>query len=393
MKKPLLLLILTLFLYSCSDDAVLPDFQGDYLVEYELVETISRAEVLSELSDTELNVPGLSSLLRFDVELIRITYNTVGVNGEAVVASGALFRPVTNAALPILSFQRGTLNDASEAPSLFQSVYSGLGGFFAATGYVVAMPDFLGYGISAHIEHPYIHRQSLATATRDMIRASREYFKANRLSDPLDKLFITGYSQGGYASLATIKLLEEQHAGEFKITAATAGGGPYNVTASVKQLLATNMIHDDINTFIWMIDVFNKTYPQLNRPYTYYYNEPWATRIAQQGVFAEVEKNPSLLLTPEFINGVINGSDQAFLQVMADNDIFSWKPKVPLQLYHGTADERVPYLNALTAYQSMTALNANKVELIPIQNGLHLDSFFDYLTGTFSFFMPLYLAN
>ena len=377
-----------LILWACSDEVDKPPYDPEYIVEYQVVKTITRNQVLSMMTQAGMDVPGLSFLVRFDVEAISVVYRTTGTDGGEVLASGALFRPKSDFAFPLLSFQRGTLYEKAEAPSLFQSVYSELGGFFAATGYIVSMPDFIGYGISEDSFHPYIHKSSLATSTRDMLRASREYFKVEEITEPSEKVFLTGYSQGGYATLAAMQLMESQHANEFSIQAVTAGSGPYNVSASVSHLLQSNDSFEHIRTFVWMLDAFNHVYPGLQRPLTYYFNEPWATMIEQEGVFAEVENNPSMLLTESFRQGVLGQTDQAFLQVLADNDVYNWRPLKPLQLYHGTADEHVPFLNSQTAYDSMRSMQAASVSLIPVQNGTHLSTFFDYLRGTFSFFMP-----
>lgn len=392
--KIIFISLIAVLLFACSGEEIeKPPFEPDYLHEATLVKTISKNQIIASLAAAGMNTPGLSLYIRFDVEAVRIVYHTTGTGGEPVLASGVLFRPATDLSFPLLSFQHGAIEDPQEAPSLLQSIYSDLGAMFAATGFVVSMPDYLGYGASAAMEHTFIHRNDLATATRDMIRASTEYFLQQDITGPSGKLFISGYSQGGYATLATLKLLEEEHSEEFNVTAATAGAGPYNVTASVKQLLASDDNYEDINTFIRMLDALNKAYPELRRPYTFFYNEPWATVISSEGVFAQVEKNPHLLFTEDFIAGIVNNTDTEFLDILADNDIFSWKPNTPLQLYHGDADERVPFMNAETAFQAMNDLHAARVELVTIVNGNHLSAFPDYMIGTFVFFFPFLTAN
>ena len=44
---------------------------------------------------------------------------------------------------------------------------------FAAFGYVVCAPDFVGLGDSPGV-HPYVHAKTEASAAIDMLRAARE---------------------------------------------------------------------------------------------------------------------------------------------------------------------------------------------------------------------------
>lgn len=75
--------------------------------------------------------------------------------------------------------------------------------------------------------------------------------------------------------------------------------------------------------------------------------------------------------------------------VLADNDIYDWRPAIPLQLYHGTDDMLVTYMNAVTTLEAMNQAGAVNVELFTVEGGTHLSTFWDYLFGTFSFFLPL----
>jgi hypothetical protein len=157
-------------------------------------------------------------------------------------------------------------------------------------------------------------------------------------------------------------------------------------------MLSLNQELEGINTYMWVIDTYNRIYPTLNRPTSFYYNEPWASMIDDGGVFTPVEMNPTLLFTEEFREGILNGTDQALMNVLADNDIYNWRPDVPLQLYHGTDDKLVSYMNAVTAWEAMTEAGASKLELKPVEGGTHLSAFWDYLIGTFTFFFPMVLT-
>jgi alpha-beta hydrolase superfamily lysophospholipase len=70
---------------------------------------------------------------------------------------------------------------------------------------------------------------------------------------------------------------------------------------------------------------------------------------------------------------------------VAENDVFDWKPTAPISLYHGTADQYVPFLNSQTAFDAMKARNAD-VTLIPVQGGTHGSTLTAYFLGTFQLF-------
>ena len=129
--------------------------------------TLSLDEVAEKLAED--GIPGVPE---FGVTLYRIVYRTTGVDGEDTIASGALAVPQGLAKpAPLLSFQHGTVLAKTRVPSRlgFDLISMGLG----ASGYVTALPDYLGLGVSPGL-HPYVHASSLGSAIVDFLRASRE---------------------------------------------------------------------------------------------------------------------------------------------------------------------------------------------------------------------------
>lgn len=384
----ILILLTMLAINSCQkeDNDKEPELQ--YLVESELIAGYNRADILTTLENTEELPEGISFLVNYDISVYKIVYTTTDTRNTPVLASGALLVPETSQPLPLLSFQHGTLSSDEEAPSRFSEENYFASVLYASTGYIMALPDYLGYGISNHIDHPYEHGRSLATASRDMLRAVRELGATEELFSASNNLFLTGYSEGGYATMALLKLLEEEHSDEFSITAATAGAGAYNKSEFARQILLSDSNLYHLNAFLWVLDTYNNVY-DLDRPYSFYFNEPHATLIETEGIFANTELNPQDLFTPDFREGILAGTDTEFIEVLADNDNYDWRPSSPLRLYHGTDDDYVFYLNSATAFEAMKNRGATDVELITVEGGDHATSIFDYLTGTFLFFAQL----
>jgi pimeloyl-ACP methyl ester carboxylesterase len=371
---------------SCSEKDKEFEYNPLFLESYQEVYNLSKEDVVSRFIETGLFPAEYTWFIKYGIKAYRIEYNTFSPLGEHILASGALIIPDNAYHFPFLSIQHGTITNENSAPSNFSSEFNDFADIFASMGYIIIMPDYIGYGASSDMKHPYEHRASLATTCRDMIRAVYEYFEVQNDSRKNSKLFLTGYSEGGFATMATFKLMQEQHSDEFSITAVTAGAGAYNKTAFVEWIVTANEPLPYINSYIWVLDVYNSIYSELHRPYSFYFNEPWATNIANNGVFGDIESNPSILFRSEFIEGIINGTDTDFIIAVTDNNCFSWIPQSPLKLYHGNNDLYVPFFNSQYAYEEMIDLGATNVELVTIENGTHETAFMDYLMGTFYFF-------
>lgn len=376
-------------LFSCEKDENDTPPENEYIIESELLLDYSSSDILDMIESSEAFPPDFEfiagNLVQNDIRVYKIVYETTDTNNDPVLASGALVVPVNSTAFPLMSFQHGTLFTDQEAPSYFTGDDYTAAVVYASAGYIIALPDFLGYGSSGHIDHPYEHGKTLATASLDMLRAVREFDLTNNDFQADDRLFLTGYSEGGYATMALLKYIEEEHPDEFRVTAATAGAGAYNKTAFAKEIMNTDANLKYLNSFLWVLDTYNSVY-DLDRPYSYYFNEPYAEVIDNEGVFANNETNPANLFTSSFREGILQGTDIDFLDVLDDNDNYNWKPDTPLTLYHGTDDDYVYYLNSSTAFEAMTENGAGSVTLVPIAGGDHFDSIYDYFSGTLLFF-------
>ncbi len=381
----IIILFFLIALTACEKEREKPLPDPVHFVESELLASFKSDDIRALLNDFGELPPQISFLILYDVLVYKIIYETVDTDNNPVLASGALVVPDNRDPMPLMSFQHGTITEEEDAPSWFSSDLYFTAVFNASAGYIIALPDYLGYGSSGHIDHPYEHGRSLATASRDMLRAVREFDILNKEFRADDKLFLTGYSQGGYATMALLKLLEEKHSDEFRVTAATAGAGAYNKSEFARYILDMDEEIVYLNTFLWVLDTYNKVYG-IDRPYSHYFNEPYATIIEEGGVFDNPELNPQKLFTVNFREGIVNGSDTEFISALADNDNYDWKPSTPLQLYHGTDDDFVYYFNSASAYQAMNDRGAESVELITIQGGNHATSVTDYFLGTFLFF-------
>ncbi len=100
----------------------------------------------------------------------------------------------------------------------------------ASMGFIVVIPDYIGFGASASLPHPYLDAKSSTQSILDMIRATKEYSTDDKvLAKPTKDLFIFGYSQGGWATMQLQKTIEKDYSTEFNLIASSCGAGPYSI--------------------------------------------------------------------------------------------------------------------------------------------------------------------
>lgn len=176
------------------------------------------------------------------VDFYYFKYWTVGPDNSAQLASGALMVPTGSAApctgpRPVVLYAHGTttdsayniadISDTSNSANVESAMVAAI---FAAQGYIVVAPNYLGYDISTLGYHPYLDGAENATVMMDALTAARTALLSTFTPATSDsgKLFVTGYSEGGYVAMATVKAM--QAAGE-PVTASAPSSGPYALEA------------------------------------------------------------------------------------------------------------------------------------------------------------------
>jgi hypothetical protein len=94
----------------------------------------------------------------------------------------------------------------------------------ASTGLAVLVPDYIGYGNSSQHWHPFEHKATLAKNSYDMYLASKEYLTQQKIKTN-SKLYLTGFSEGGIATLGVQRFLEEQTT--INVTKTIVGNGAF----------------------------------------------------------------------------------------------------------------------------------------------------------------------
>jgi len=319
-------------------------------------------------------------LMQNGVRMYKITYTTPDVFGLQDTASGLLVVPIRPGfTLPLLCYQHGTLDGPLDAPSSLAGGYQ-LALVFGGLGYVTAAPDLLGIGESRGF-HPYVHAESTASASIDMLRAVRQYAAENALSLN-NQLFITGYSQGGFSAMALYKDIQENHADEFVTTAAAPMSGPYSISGVMRDAILSDQVYfypgyvpNTLLSFNYVYNIYSSTQQYLKEPYATMAQNYFDRQITLSQLNAMLIQQlttdfgasiPRNMLQDSVVAAVIANPDHPVNVALRDNDVYDWAPQAPTRMFYCRADDQVNYLNSIVADSVMRLNGAPNVQALDV---------------------------
>ncbi len=354
------------------------------LISYEKLESYTIAG-LDTFIENELGVP--PSLIGLDidypVDYYRVVFETPYGHPDSIVrATGAICMPRgVDCGSPISSWGHGTQTRRSRAASTMNGGTWQIGPTFASTGYIVCLPDFVGLGAGYDTTvrvHPYQHEFSQAHNTLNILRAARQL--ADTLGVNLNgDVFLFGYSQGGYVTAATHKLIEAEHAAEFQITASAPMSGSYDMTGVQAQEILSDSVYATPGYLPFLLYGWYELYPSLQAAYPdvdKIFKSPFDTLLPPAffeddlsiGTINQLCANnggavPKNMIQDSILQAFLDDSLSHPLRVaLADNDlVYNWVPQAPLRMYYCEADEQVPFENTLVAYDVWTNAGATNV--------------------------------
>jgi pimeloyl-ACP methyl ester carboxylesterase len=248
---------------------------------------------------------------------------------------------------------------------------------FATSGYAAVLPDYLGLGDSPGL-HPYHHARSEATAGVDMLRAARTFCASNGFSLN-NELFLCGYSQGGHATMALLRELETFHTNEFTVTACAPMAGAYDLSGVTTSNFLSGAIAPNPYYFLYLLAAYQSVYhlaPSLADLLASPYDTNLPALLAQNPtgdqLNAALPGDPVKILKPEYLADLLSNPRHPLRLALQENDLYRWRPRSPLRLYHCAADQDVIFANSQVALASFQSLGATQVELIdPVPTADH----------------------
>lgn len=382
------------------------------------VGSYSPTELIALAATDELTQLILEEILSPDcsIEVYHYEYQTVDPEGGLTPASGALMVPngsdtKCQGDRPIVMYAHGTNTDKSFNIADVENPDNGEGlliaAAFAAEGYIVVAPNYVGYDTSTLGYHPYLNADQQSKDMIDALTAARRVLPTTEAPDTTDggQLLITGYSQGGYVAMATHRALQE--AGE-PVTASAPMSGPYALSAFADAIFQGRVTGGSPVNLTMLLTSYQNAYGDLYAEPTDAYEAQYATgietllpsttslgqlvddgRIPDDAVFSETPPDaayadmtpatvpaslaqvfalgfgPDHLLTNDFRLAYLQDADthpdggfpivtdglppaepeNPMRVALAANDQRNWAPTSPMLLCAGRRDPAVLYLN------------------------------------------------
>ena len=330
-----------------------------------LIQRFTSAELLKRMQDR--GVPAFSAMA---ADAWKIVYQTIDPRGRPTRASALLVVPQgATKALPLVSYQHGTIMLREDVPSRLNDE-ADLGLIMAASGYLTVLPDYLGLGDSPGF-HPYHHAQSEASAVVDALRAARDSL-AGKGATWNGQLFLTGYSQGGHATLAAQKELELRHTAEFPITASAPSAGAYDLSGTTTTDFLSSRVPPNPYYFPYLLAAYVEVYG-LSASLAEWLRPPYDTTLPPlfngqndgSKINALLPTHPLDILKPEILEAFIQDPNHPLRRAARENDLHTgWIPKTKTRLYHCQGDLDVPPANSKVAFDTFKAAGSTVVELV-----------------------------
>lgn len=332
-------------------------------------------------------IDAIAGAAQCDVTIRYVYYATRDPQNTIAMASSAVFVPSgTGAACtgnrPVLLYAHGTTTDQTFNMAQVDKNAEGslVMAFFAAQGYIVVAPNYLGYDRSGLQYTTYLNAEQSAIEMVDGLRAAKTYLNSDSDVKPSSKLLISGYSQGGHVAMATQKVIERDYASEFTVTAAAPMSGPYNLVKFGDVINTTGPINAGATLFLpLMLTSYQKAYGNIYSAPTDVYQQPYAATaetlfptketITQLITEGKLPNDPTFtklfgtggLLTDSFKTGYLTSN---FRKALQTNTLLGWTPKAPVALCGGANDPTVFFFNTTDAQADF----ASRGKLYPASN-------------------------
>lgn len=376
---------------------------GGSLLAQDLVSVVQTGSIPQSLAAPALAGLGFNLSADYGVTVYQVRYTMDDLTGATDTVSGLLSLPTGNDAenkqFPRLVSQHGTTVDKYAVPSAF-SVNAIIQGdnptdfspLYATQGYVTIAPDYLNMGEDEEGFHPYVHAETEALAALRMLEAlERDSLYASLVNE---QLFVTGYSQGGHASMALHELLveDDSSAGGEQITAAAHMSGPYSVSGVMRAeviLDSTDFLY--LGFLPYTVLSYQAAYPALEQDLNEIFRPAYVgfieafrdgyetgavglDSLTRDLLFALGAQSimetgdtllyPYLLLQPEFETMLREDSLSDWRTALRDNDTYDFTNPTPTRLYYCEGDDQVNFRNTVVASDSLAARGAADTEAV-----------------------------
>jgi hypothetical protein len=214
------------------------------------------------------------------------------------------------------------------------------------------------------------------------MRAARQL--ADTLALPLSgEVVITGYSQGGYTTMATLRLIEQNFPTEFNVVGCAPMSGAYDLNVTMVDLMLSPQPYSAPAYLPFILLGYHSVYPALQQLYpnpAELLKSPYDTLLPP--VFYGKQTNigainqlcpavPITMMKDSVVAAFVNDPQHPLRAILAENDLLDWGPQAPVKIHYCRGDDQVSYLNAVRADSSWRAHGAPNVQIQDFGNLSH----------------------
>ncbi|MEU4326701.1 hypothetical protein [Nonomuraea dietziae] len=324
------------------------------------VEKLDKKQVAERLKATGLD-PAQAT---YGVRAYRVVHTTVDPYGRPTTASQLVALPDNGERnLRVVSWLHGTTVYRGDVASMNPAATDRAAALlFASTGQAVSAPDYLGLGKGPGY-HPYGNPRATVSAPVDALRATRAF--AARSDRRLDRrVLISGFSQGGPATMMVGRALQQGEDSYFRLGALAPIAGPYHLSA-FEAAAADDRIRMAslyLAYFAIAADRFTGIYDSpaeaFREPYDQQVEELFDGDHKPQEIAQALPPTSAKLFTEAFLQKVREPTGRLKQLLTALDSTCDWKPAVPVHIFHGKGDADVSFDNALYCRRQLKARGA-----------------------------------
>jgi hypothetical protein len=352
-----LLFVVSSFLFPKTSVAAfsLPDH---YLISYTLKYSYTQDSLDRFWKKT--HIPQIMVPVRNAVDMYEITYKGMWLDSTFIMAKGVMYVPKNVKPSAEMVYCHGTRISIEQGYGI-QDLEQVVCMMHAADNYVAIFPFYYGLG-GGEKEHVYQDSWTEAMATIYLIKACREVYSKIGLNTS-GQLFITGYSQGGHAAMATHKMLESGSFPEVKLTASSPMSGAYDMIGEQAKTMYRK--YDQPHYLPYLLISYQYAYHLMPGNIFDVFKPPYNTELKE--AFAQprkvdygyvnsiLPKVPKEMIVDSLMDKFQCDSTFPFTCKLKENCLTNWVPKAPLQMCACFGDNEVMYQNTEVAYNTMRA--------------------------------------
>lgn len=220
-------------------------------------------------------------------------------------------------------------------------------------GYAMVMADYIGFGSTVSMEHPYLNWKATATASIDAYFAMKQYLEDNGY-EVGDERYNVGYSQGGEATMSVLRMVTEDYSDKIHFNKSFVGAGPHSIEATYDDVIANDftgipmampMIVNGMNaSYDLGLDLDEVFVGEMHDNYKKVLSKHHSS-LYLLTLFRDHEA--SKIFAPAFLDKN-DPMTAKFIDAARKNELVgTWTPKAgeDIYLFHSRQDDMVPFVN------------------------------------------------